>query len=107
MFTILFVALFLGSGLVMIVVLTSVGVWQRCARATELQHCTDRHEVTMSPSWPLQSPLHPSSWTPRLARGPSLEDVQQPADMMLIGAVFPTFSLQLHMPHNGLIAAPL
>ncbi len=48
MFTILFVALFLGSGLIVIVVITSVGVWQRRAHATELQHCADRPEVTMS-----------------------------------------------------------
>ena len=55
MFTILFVALFLGSGLVMLVVLTSVGVWQRRACTTELQHCADHPEVTLSPSCLLAS----------------------------------------------------
>ena len=50
----------------MLVVLTSVGLWRRRARATELQYCAAHPEVTLSPSWPLQSPLHPNTWTPML-----------------------------------------
>ena len=52
MFTIIFVALFLGSGLVLVIVLTSLGFWQHRARAMELRHCADHPEVTLSPSWP-------------------------------------------------------
>lgn len=61
MFTIIFVAVFLGLGMLMVVILTSMAMWQHHARAAELEHCANHPQVTLSACWLLESPSHHSA----------------------------------------------
>ena len=65
-FTIMFVAISLASGAVMLIILISVGIRQRWVRAAALQHRANHPEVNLFPSWLLQSPAPGDSWSPSL-----------------------------------------